>query len=86
MARLAMKVMKQNDRAFMEVILAFIPVYMIPIRIMHHYQWHANFQDSIFQCLTKGASGLEILRVSFVSTCVQLGNVVCIIIPAVANS
>jgi len=43
MARLAMKVLKQNDRAFMEVILVFIPVYITPIRIMHHYQYHANF-------------------------------------------
>jgi len=86
MARLVMKVMKQNDRAFMKVILVFIPVYVVPIRIMHHYQQHANFQDLIFQCLTKGTFGLEILGVSFVSTCVQLANVVCFIIPAVANS
>jgi hypothetical protein len=70
MARLAMKVMKQNERAFMEVILVFIPVHIIPIRIMHHYQYHANFQDLIFQCLTNRASELEILGVSFVSTCV----------------
>jgi len=70
MARLAMKVMKQNDRAFMEVILVFIPVYIIPIRIKHHEQYHANFQDLIFQCLTKGTNGLEILGVTFVSKCV----------------
>jgi hypothetical protein len=81
MARLAMKVMKQNDRAFMEV-----PVYIIPIRLLHHYQYHANFQDLIFQCLTKGTYGLEILVVSFVSTCTRLANVVCFIIAAVANS
>jgi len=70
MARLAMKVTKQNDRAFMEVILVLIPIYIIPIRIMHHYQYHASFQDLIFQCLTMGTYGLEILGVSFVSTCV----------------
>jgi len=81
-----MKVMKQNDRAFMEVILVFIPAYIILIRIMHHYQEHANFQDLIFQCLTKGTSRLEILGVSFVSTCVRLANVVCFITPSVTNS
>jgi hypothetical protein len=85
MARLVMKVMKKNDRAFMEVILVFISVYIIPIIIMHHYQYYANFQDLIFQCLTNGESGFEILGVSFVSTCVQFVNV-CFIVPVVTNS
>jgi hypothetical protein len=80
-----MNVMKQNDGAFMEVTLVFIPVYITPIRIMHHYQHHANFQDLIFQCLTKGTSGFEIAGVSFVSTFVRLVNVVRFIIPAVTN-